>query len=212
MFCSCKHFERVCLSGVHMACVATLCHDTSVFASHTSKFAGFTHHDIVVCWWSTYMYYAYQPSTPSHIIEKHHLLAMNPIKGPKMRCNVPQLLEIYDAQEYLSATDHLKNYPRNSISQSQVKESILSKMRFHISLTNDDEIENGIISYVNDKWKEGSGGHLTDLFSQSIINSNFNSSQKVGSVWAGYYLKQLWEECCAEADEIGPEGVKELED
>jgi hypothetical protein len=22
----------------------------------------------------------------------------------------------------------------------------------------------------------------------------------------------LWEECCAEADEIGPEGVKELED
>jgi hypothetical protein len=85
MFCSCKHFERISLPCVHMACVTTLCHDTSVFAPHTSKFAGFTHHDIAVRWWISYMYYAYRSSTPSHIIEKYHLLAMNPIKGPKMR-------------------------------------------------------------------------------------------------------------------------------
>jgi hypothetical protein len=96
MFCSCKHFERIGLPCVYMACDATLCHDTSVFGSHTSKFAGFTHHDIAVRWWSSYMYYAYRSSTTLHIIEKYHLLAMNPIKGPKLRCNVPQLLEIYD--------------------------------------------------------------------------------------------------------------------
>jgi hypothetical protein len=42
MFCSCKHFERVGLPCVHMACVATMCHDTSVFGSHTLKFAGLT--------------------------------------------------------------------------------------------------------------------------------------------------------------------------
>ncbi len=42
--------------------------------------------------------------------------------------------------------------------------------------------------------------------------SNFNSPHKVGSVHARYSLKQLWEECYAEADEIGPEVVKELED
>ncbi len=154
------------------------------------------------------MYYAYRSSTLSHIIKKYHLLAMNPIKGPTMRCNVPQLLEIYDAQQILSAIDRLKNYPRNSISQSQVKESILSKTRIHISLTNGDDIEHGIITYVNDKWKEGSSRHMNDLFSQSILNSNFNSPQKVESVWARLSLKQLWEECCAEADEIGPEGVK----
>ncbi len=192
---SCRHYmNRTSPNSVHMACVATMCHDTFVFAPHTSKFAGFTHHDIAVCWWSSYMYYAYQSSTPLHIIEKYHLLAMNPIKGPKMRCNVPQLLEIYEAQEYSSAIDCLKNYSRNSISQTQVNESILSKTRIHISLTNDDEIENGIISYVNDKWKEGSGRHLNDLFSQSIMNSNFNSPQKFMSVWARYSLKQLWEE------------------
>jgi hypothetical protein len=53
---------------------------------------------------------------------------------------------------------------------------------------------------------------MNDLFSQSIMNSDFNSPKKVGSVRARSSLKQLWEECCAEADEIGPEGVKELED
>jgi hypothetical protein len=53
---------------------------------------------------------------------------------------------------------------------------------------------------------------MNDIFSQSIMNSNFNSPQKVESVQARLSLKQLWEECCAEADEIGPEGVKELED
>jgi hypothetical protein len=43
------------------------------------------------------------------------------------------------------------------------------------------------------------------------MNSDFKSHRKVGAVWVRYSLKQLWEECCAEADEIGPEGVKELE-
>ncbi len=124
---------------------------------------------------------------------------------------MPQFLEINDAQQYSHAMNHLKNYPRNSICQTQVKESILSKTRIHTSQTNDNETENEVVSYVNDKWKDGSGGHQNDLFSQSIMNSNFNSPQKDGSVWARYSLKQLWEECCAEADEIGPEGVKELE-
>ncbi len=103
-----------------------------------------------------------------------------------MRCTVPQYLELYDTQQYLPAIDHLKNYPMNSICQSQVKESILSKTRILISLTNDNEIENEITSYINDKWKDESGGHLNDLFSQSIMNSSFNSPQKVGSVRARY--------------------------
>jgi hypothetical protein len=80
MLCSCKHFERIGLPCVHLACIATLCHDTPVFDSHTSKFSGFTHHDIAVHWWGSYMYHAYRPSTSSHILEKYHLLAMNPIQ------------------------------------------------------------------------------------------------------------------------------------
>ncbi len=158
------------------------------------------------------MYYAYRSSMPLHIIEKYHLLAMNPIKGPKIRCNVPDTFEIDDAQPKLSAIDHLKNYPRNSISQSQVKNSILSKTRINISLDNDDDIETGIITYINEKLKEGSGGHMNDIFSQSIMKRDFNSHEKSGSVRARYSLKQLWEECCAEVDDIGPDGVKILEE
>ncbi len=184
-----------------MACVANLCHEKPGFDSHCSKFAGFTHHDIAL------MYYAYQPSTLLHIVQKYHLLAMNPMKGSKMKCNVPPFLEIYEPKDLLPAIDCLKNYPRNSICLSQMKVSVLSKRRIHISLTNDDKIENEVISYVNDKWKDTSGGHLNDLFSQLIMNSDFSSPQKVAAVRARYSSKQFWEECCAKADEIGPEGV-----
>jgi hypothetical protein len=130
------------------------------------------------------MYYAYRSSTPSNIIEKYHILAMNPIKGPNIRCNILDTLKIYVAQPKLSAIDRLKNYPRSSIFQSQVKDSILSKTRIHIALDNDDEIETGIITYINEKWKEGSGGHINDIFSKSIMNSDFNSREKAGSVLA----------------------------
>jgi hypothetical protein len=129
---------------------------------------------------------------------------MNPIKGPKMRCNPPPILEICQPKDLLPAIDHLKNYPSNSICLSQLKDSVLSKRRIHISLTNDEEIENEVMSYINNKWKDTSGGHLNDIFSQLIM-------KKVAAVWAMYSLKQLWEECCAKADEIGPEGVKKLE-
>jgi hypothetical protein len=67
------------------------------------------------------------------------------------------------------------------------------------------------MSCINNKWKDTSGGLLNDIFSQSTMNSDYNSPQKVAAVWARYSLKQLWEECCAKADEIGPKGVKELE-
>jgi hypothetical protein len=50
ILCLCMHFERIGLPCVHLACVASLCHDTPVLDSHTSKFTGFTHHDIAVCW------------------------------------------------------------------------------------------------------------------------------------------------------------------
>jgi hypothetical protein len=121
-------------------------------------------------------------------------------------------LKIYVAQPKLSAIDRLKNYPRSSISKSQVKDSTLSKTRIHIALDNDDEIETGIITYINEKWKEGCGGHINDIFSKSIMNRDFNSHEKAGSVLARNSLKELWEECCAEADEIGPDDVKELEE
>jgi hypothetical protein len=114
MLCSCKHFERIGLPCVHLECVPTLCHETPGFDSHCSKFAGFTHHGIAVRWWSSYMYYAYRPSTPSHIVQKYHLLAMNPIKSPKMRCNLPPFWEIHQQKDLLPAID---NRPSEELSK-----------------------------------------------------------------------------------------------
>jgi hypothetical protein len=150
---------------VNLACVATLCHEMSGSDSHCSKFTGFTHHDIAVHWWGSYIYYAYQPLTPSHIVQKYHLSAMNPIKGLKMRCNVTPNLEICQPKDLLPAIDPLKKYPRNSICLSQLKDSVLSKRGIHISLTNDEEIENEVMSYIDNKFKDTSGGHLNDIFS-----------------------------------------------
>jgi hypothetical protein len=90
MLCSCKHFERVGLPCVHQASVSSKCHSQNIDtkSSVDSVFLGFTHHDILVRWWSQYLYYAYRPSTPSVIVQQLHSLAINPIKGPKLRCDV----------------------------------------------------------------------------------------------------------------------------
>jgi hypothetical protein len=60
------------------------------------------------------------------------------------------------------------------------------------------------------KLQDKSGAHLNDMFSKSIMNYDFDND-KEHSIKARYSLKQLWEESCAEADNIGDEGVKELE-
>ena len=50
---------------------------------------------------------------------------------------------------------------------------------------------------------------MTDSFSASIENSHFD---KENNFMAQNALKQLWEECCAEADNLGRvEGVQKLE-
>jgi hypothetical protein len=48
MFCTCKHFEKICLPCIHQACVASLCHDHHINTKTGGKdvFTGFTHHDI----------------------------------------------------------------------------------------------------------------------------------------------------------------------
>ena len=55
MFCTCKHFERTGLPCVHQATVASMCYGYNENPSVDRIFQGFTHHDICVCWWSSFM-------------------------------------------------------------------------------------------------------------------------------------------------------------
>ena len=107
MFCSCNHFERTGLPCVHQACVATYCHQ---FASNSpSVFKGFTHHDISVRWWSSYMYFAYKSSTPPEMVHKFHALAVKDIMGPKLRCHIDlSLIAIVDLWQPNSNIRHIR--------------------------------------------------------------------------------------------------------
>jgi hypothetical protein len=199
MFCSCNHFERTGLPCVHQACVATYCHQ---FASNSpSVFKGFTHHDISVRWWSSYMYFAYKSSTPPEMVHKFHALAVKDIMGPKLRCHINlSLIAIADPHIILPAIEQIKNYPKDAICLSDVsKTSVSQSSRVHLSQTNSELMEDELLSNIADYIQQGSTGHLDDLFSHSIMNSDFPLTHHVSTREA---LKQLWEESCSEADNL----------
>jgi len=207
MFCTCNHFERLGLPCVHQASVATTCLKSQM---NCGPFQGFTHHDISVRWWSNYMYYAYKSSTPSDMIKKFHQLAINDIRGPKLHCPNINSMEIVNSDPYLPAIERLKNYCNTDICIEQVNESILKTTRIHLSQTDDEEESEILFDNMATSLQDESGGHLNDMFSESIMNYDFHKDNE-SSIKARYSLKQLWEESCAEADNIGDEGVKELE-
>lgn len=214
MLCSCKHFERTGLPCVHQASVASLCHDemSTPLTGSKDTFLGFTHHDISVRWWSQYMYYAYRPTTPSSINKYFHVLASHPIRGPKLRCKIPMSMIVHPGHEIMPAIYRLTNYPKNSISISQLKESVLSQRWVHISQTQEEEEENNLFNYINEHLCDENGGDLNDTFSQSVSNCDFFSRKKERMIMSRVSLKQLWEECCTEADNRGrSEGQNLLE-
>jgi hypothetical protein len=217
MFCTCKHFERIGLPCVHQASVAFFCHKHKMPDTQDTEslhvFAGFTHHDISVRWWSQYMYYAYRSTTPPVIVQQFHTLAMNPIKGPKIRCLVSGNIPITTPQEIPPAICRVKNYPKNTFRLSEFRNSVLSQRRIHLSQTDQEEEENDLFDYINSNRGDYSGGDVSDMFSNSINNSDFRSPLREKHVLARNSLKQLIEECCSEADGLGRvDGLLRLED
>ncbi len=82
-----------------------------------------------------------------------------------------------------------------------------------MSQTDSEEMEDDILNNIANRLRDStcaitSAGHLDDLFSESIMNTDFSTSHKVITRDA---LKQLWEESCSEADNLGVEATKELE-
>ena len=210
MFCTCNHFERLGLPCVHQACVATMCYECQDTHMDHGPFKGFTHHDISVRWWSSYLYYGYKASTPSAIVQNFHTLAVKDVRGPKLRCQKIDSMSsmgILESDPYLPAIDRLKNYCKDDICVEEFNDCILSHSRIHLSQTDADESTDCLLDGMAKKLQDKSGAHLNDMFSKSIMNYDFDND-KEHSIKARYSLKQLWEESCAEADNIGDEGVK----
>jgi hypothetical protein len=214
MFCTCKHFERIGLPCVHQVAVASLCHDNpDTTTTDKPCFRSFTHYDISVRWWISYMYYAYRKTTPSAIVHQFHNLAIQHMNGPTVRCPISLSLQVEEAIKILPARYRLKNYPKDAVTSSQLMESVMSQRRIHLSEPTNDEGEGeAIFNHMNKELFDYSGGHLHNIFNYSIKNSNLNFPQREKRVMARNSLKQLFEECCAEADSKEPDvGVNELE-
>jgi hypothetical protein len=161
------------------------------------------------------MYYAYRATIPSVILNHFHMLVINPIKGPKLRCIIPTSLNIQQPQVLLHAFACLKNYPDHSFTMKDLNELVLTQLRKHMSQSEQEEKDNNIFNYMTEHLCQGNvGEHLNEFFSKSIWNVDFEIGQeKENKITARISLKQLLEECCTEADVLGLEdGLIQLED
>ena len=110
------------------------------------------------------------------------------------------ILAVTDPHIILPAIEQIKNYPKDAICLSDVsKTSVSQSSRVHLSQTNSELMEDELLSNIADYIQQGSTGHLDDLFSHSIMNSDFPLTHHVSTREA---LKQLWEESCSEADNL----------
>jgi hypothetical protein len=99
---------------------------------------------------------------------------------------------------------------QNDIGVEEFNDGILTQTRIHLSQTDADESTDCLLDDMAKKLQDTSGGHLNDMVSKSIMNYDFDNYEE-HLIKARYSLKQLWEESCASADNIGDEGVKKLE-
>ena len=89
----------------------------------------------------------------------------------------------------------------------------MSQRVIHLSQTPAEDDENKLFNYMNSHLSDYTGGSLNDIFSDSIRNSDFHSPMKDNQIMARQSLKQLYEECCTEADALGVvDGIRKLED
>lgn len=116
MHCSCKKFEcrgHFCADQIS---VAELVHE-----HNGASFEGFTHHDVAMRYWISFMHLAYKSTTPLHIQKHLHSLCNNEVTGPKLRCEISDTLSIEPPSEPQSALERLKNYDPSCIDMKKVE-------------------------------------------------------------------------------------------
>ena len=222
MLCSCHMFERVGLPCTHQACVATLRYEaahreslSSCYLDTGNKgeqfFLGFNHHDVAVHWWASYMLYAYKETTKMAMNCYFHRLAMNDIKGPNLHVQISPLIALEDADDIAPAISRMKNYPGESIDMAKWREPVNTKRIVHLSQTQDEDTYDAIFNDLAEELRVDTSGPVSNIFSAFISNAEFEIGDNSSSRLARESLKQLWEESCSVADNLGTVGVKELE-
>ena len=170
--CSCCHFERTGIPCVHLYAVAKMLHP---------QWEGFTHHDVAVRWWSSYICHAF-PCHGDESLTASCLrdLARCDIDGPSIR-TIPPPPPLLDSDatggsqhDVLPAYCRVKNYSKEALHQ------IFGESRKHgssrvdtqlddIGLTQttfDPDIDDSASSWNDDYSNNGDG--VCNLFEESL--------------------------------------------
>ncbi len=86
-----------------------------------------------------------------------------------------------------------------------------TKRIVHLSQTQDEDTYDTMFNDLAVELRVATSGHISDIFSASISNAEFEIGDNSSPRLARESLKQLWEESCSVADNLGTVGVKELE-
>ena len=147
------------------------------------------------------MHLAYRESSPTQINTNFHLLASDPIKGPKLRIPIPEALHIEVREENPPAIDRLINYNKDNLNLDLDQFDAY----FTKSYTPDSksEAEEKLFFKAQMDWLNSvSTESIEDSFSQSIHDCDL-PEEVVRDVRTRDALKQFWEASCALADDMG---------
>ena len=196
MVCDCCRFNGCGIFCEHQVAVAKY-----VYEAHDQSFPGFTHHDIIVQYWSSYMHLAYRDSTPDELRKNLHILACNPVQGPKLRIAIPDECPIEEMDDTKEAIDQLINYEKEKLNLDLSKFDGFFSQTYDmndLSGDNDNDVfmsefewmSNGIMPTTEDSFSAS----LRDCDFPGVIDKNTRTRDA---------LKQLWESTCSLTDDMG---------
>ena len=136
---------------------------------------------------------------------------MKDIKGPNLLIQISRHLSLEVADDIAPAIVRLKNYPGESIDKSKMRETVHTKRIVHLSQTQEEDTYDTMFNDLAEELRVASRGCISDIFSASISNAEFEIQHNSSSRLTRESLKYLWEESCSVADNLGTIGVKELE-
>jgi len=202
MHCSCCRFQCTGVFCEQQICIAELVHQ-----ARGEKFAGFTHHDVSVRYWSSFMHLAYKESTPSHIRLLFHRLAAQDVSGPKLTGDIPDSLEIQKPHVHLPALERLKNYKKEDINLELI-DGMLSST--YIPNSQAEEEDDLLYREMSEALQDMTTPDVEELFDSSTSDACLPMAATKG-VKARDILKQHVESSFELADRHGQEGIKQLE-
>lgn len=202
MHCSCCRFQRSGVFCEQQICIAQLVHE-----ARGEKFAGFTHHDVSVRYWSSYMHLAYKESTPGHIRQLFHRLAVQDVSGPKLAGDIPDSLKIQDRHVHLPALERLKNYKPQDINLEQIDGMLSTTYTPNSQAEEEDDM---LYKSMSEALQDMTTPDAEELFDLSSSDACLPEAATKG-VKARDILKQHVESSFQLADQHGQEGIKQLE-